>query len=144
MDPDFMIHFTWLWLKQKVWGFLPVLAFLIFTWKNGRLWCGTRCEMLLRVPCFGTWSLHLLLLPNICSHCSCPGCVCSSPHCQGDILAHVAAGKRRGADVWVQPSQKWIRPIPSQNKIESSHQDGLLFSPRRLCTWQTKNKTTPN
>lgn len=74
-------------------------------------------EMLLCVPRLDNWSLHLLLLPNICSHYSCPGCVFSSPHCQGDIFAHVNAVKLRRAGIWVQLSQKLICPLPSQSKL---------------------------
>lgn len=77
---------------------------------------GHMFKMLFCVPRLDNWSLHLLLLPNICSHYSCPGCISSSPHCQGDIFAHVNAVKLRKAGIWVRLSQKRICLLPSQSK----------------------------
>lgn len=126
-----MILFTWVWLSSQVWGFLPVLTFPIFTWKNGRLRCGTRVEKGCSVvPHLDSWSVLLLLLPNICSDCSCPGWVSSSLHHQGDLFARVNTVELRRAGIWVQLSQKLICPLPSQSKSVLR-----LFSLPKLCTW---------
>jgi len=62
MDTDFMIHFTWVWLSQQVWGFLSVLTFLIFTWKMGG------CVLGHIVKCFSV--SHAWILGRCISFCS--------------------------------------------------------------------------